>query len=260
MEHVFSSPSVSVSFNAYGHGPPLVLVHGSFSDHETNWTFVSPLLETSFSIYAVARRGRGETTDSSGHTVDDEARDVVSVIQSISEPVLLLGHSYGAQVALAAAATVPERVRKLVLYEPPLPDILTEDVSRRLEELAQQENWGAFAMTFFGRVLEVPASDLEELRGDPVLWKPIAADARASVGDIRAMGRYRFDAGRFRQLPLPVLLQIGSESPRDFFATDALAAALPDVSVEELPGQAHDGMTTAPEMYARAVTRFLLAD
>ena len=38
----------------------------------------------------------------------------------------------------------------------------------------------------------------------------------------------------------------------------ALAAVLPDVRVETLPGQAHEGMTTAPGMYAEAVTRFLL--
>ncbi len=57
----------------------------------------------------------------------------------------------------------------------------------------------------------------------------------------------------------PVMLQIGTESPRDLYVTDALAAVLPDVRIEELPGQAHEGMTTAPEMYAEAVSRFLLS-
>jgi pimeloyl-ACP methyl ester carboxylesterase len=55
-----------------------------------------------------------------------------------------------------------------------------------------------------------------------------------------------------------VLLQIGSESPRDLYVTDALAAALPNARIEVLPGQAHEGMTTAPEMYAESVTKFLL--
>jgi hypothetical protein len=40
--------------------------------------------------------------------------------------------------------------------------------------------------------------------------------------------------------------------------TDARAAVLPNVSIQELDGQAHEGMTTAPEMYAEAVSRFLL--
>jgi hypothetical protein len=39
----------------------------------------------------------------------------------------------------------------------------------------------------------------------------------------------------------------------------ALAAVLRDVRVEALPGQAHEGMTTAPGIYAEAVLRFLLS-
>ena len=58
---------------------------------------------------------------------------------------------------------------------------------------------------------------------------------------------------------MPVVLQIGTESPRDLYVTDALAAVLPDVRIQELPGQAHEGMTTAPEMYAEAVSRVLLS-
>ena len=63
---------------------------------------------------------------------------------------------------------------------------------------------------------------------------------------------------RFSALRVPVLLQIGSESPRGLYVTDALAAVLPDVRVEALPGQAHEGMTTAPAPYAEAVSSFLL--
>ena len=55
------------------------------------------------------------------------------------------------------------------------------------------------------------------------------------------------------------MLQTGSESPRELFATDVLAAALPDARILELPGQAHEGMTTAPQMYAESVSRFLLS-
>jgi hypothetical protein len=40
--------------------------------------------------------------------------------------------------------------------------------------------------------------------------------------------------------------------------TDALAAVLPNVEIGELPGQAHEGMTTAPEEHVRDVCRFLL--
>ncbi|MGC1952894.1 MAG: alpha/beta hydrolase, partial [Gammaproteobacteria bacterium] len=229
-----------------------------FSDHKTNWDFVKPLLEKQFTVYAIARRGRGETDATEGHSLEDESRDVVAVIQSISEPVFLLGHSYGAHVALIAATKVPDRVRKLALYEAVWPRVIGKQALAQLEELAQDGDWDGFAVTFFRDRLAVPLEELDELRITD-LWPPIIADAEASRGDLRALSRYDFQAERFRELRVPVMLQIGTESPRDLYITDALAAVLPNVRVEELPGQAHEGMTTAPKMYAEAVSRFLFS-
>src|SRR5918996_277549 len=248
MQRIPPPAGATVSYDQYGGGPPLVLVHGAFSDHKTNWQFVKPLLEKQFTVYAIARRGRGETDATKGHSLEDESRDVVAVIQLIGEPVFVLGHSYGAQTALAAAAKVPDSVRKLVLYEAPWPRVVGKDALARLEDLAQAGDWEGLTVTFFRDRLSVPVEELDELRATE-LWPPIIADAEASLGDLRALSRYNFTAERFRDLRVPVMLQIGTESPRDLYVTDALAAVLPDVRIEELPGQAHEGMTTAPKMY-----------
>jgi pimeloyl-ACP methyl ester carboxylesterase len=245
-----------VSYGRSGSGPPLVLVHGSFSDHVTNWEFVAPLFERRFTVFAVARRGRGETPATTGHTLGDEAADVAAVVRAVGEPVFLLGHSYGAHAALAAATEVPDLVRKLVLYEAPLPALADPGVMAKLEALGQARNWDALAATFFRDALTVPAGEVAALR-ETLLWPPIVADATASLGDIRAFTRYDFRAERFAGLRVPTLLQAGTESPRHLYTTDALASALPDVRVAELPGQAHEGMTTAPELYTAAVIRFL---
>jgi pimeloyl-ACP methyl ester carboxylesterase len=258
MQRITLPAGATVSYEKYGGGPPLVLVHGAFSDHKTNWQFVKPLLEKHFTVYAIARRGRGETDATKGHSLEDESRDVVAVIQSIGEPVFLLGHSYGAQTALAAAAEVPHCVRKLVLYEAAWPGVVGKGALAQLEELAQAGNWEDLAVTFFRDRLSVPVEELDELRATE-LWPPIIADAEASLGDLRALSRYEFKAERFREPQVPVMLQIGTESPRDLYVTDVLAAVLPDVRIEELAGQAHEGMTTAPKMYAEAVSRFLLS-
>ena len=98
MKHISSPAGVSVSFETYGSGPPLVLVHGSFGDHRTNWEFVKPLFEKQFTVYAIARRGRGETNATQGHRL--ESSDVMAVIRSIGEPVFLRpgprGNDHGA--------------------------------------------------------------------------------------------------------------------------------------------------------------------
>ena len=257
MRHVRSSSGALVSYDAYGSGPPLVLVHGGFSDHHTNWEFVKPWLDRRFTIYAVARPGRGETDATQGHSLEDEGQDVVSLIRAIDEPVFLLGHSYGGHVALFAAAEVATRVRKLVVYEAADPRHLGPDTMARLEPFARAGDWDGFAVTFFRDVLSVPAHEIEVVRASP-LWPPIVADAPASLNDLRALSRYEFRADRFRALPMPVTLQIGTESPRHLYVTDALAAVVAEVAIQELPGQAHEGMTTAPETYAQGVIRVLL--
>jgi pimeloyl-ACP methyl ester carboxylesterase len=216
------------------------------------------LLTRQFTLYAVARRGRGESERTEGHRIEDEGRDVAAVIRSIEQPVFLLGHSYGAHVALVAASDLQDRVRKLVLYEPAWPQAVDSAILTRLEEFAGACDWNAFATTFFHEKLLVPLELLSELRPTE-LWAPIIADAAASLHDLRALSRYDFSPERFRDLRIPVLLQMGAESPRHLYATDALAAVLPVAFIQELKGQAHEAMTSAPKIYAEAVTRFLLA-
>lgn len=69
-------------------------------------------------------------------------------------------------------------------------------------------------------------------------WNEIIADAEASLGGIQALRKYQFDPEKFRHLQMPVMLQIGTESPREPYVTDTLAQILPDVLVETLPGRA----------------------
>jgi pimeloyl-ACP methyl ester carboxylesterase len=259
MKTITGSTGTTVSYSVAGSGPALVLVHGGFSDHETNWSFVSPLFQQQFTVYAIARRGRGATDVTERHTLEDEARDVADVIRSIGVPVRLLGHSYGAHCALLAAAHLPDRIDKLVLYEPIWPHAIKPDALAALETLAAAGAWDQFAFAFFANTLHVPTQELEAVRASD-LWLPIIADAPATLHDLRALCAYRFDPRLFAALGVPVMLQVGSESPRDLYVTDALAAVLPNVHIDTLAGQAHEGMTTAPESYAEATTRFLLAD
>jgi pimeloyl-ACP methyl ester carboxylesterase len=257
MNEFITPQGVRVSYRKSGSGPPLVLVHGGFSDHLTNWEFVEPLLRERFTLYAIARRNRGTTAATSGHTLLDETHDVVALMRRIGEPVFLLGHSYGAQCAMNAARIAPECVQKLVLYEPPQPSIMTAEAASTLERLAAASDWDAFAYTFFRDTIGVPVAELDALRASE-LWPPIVIDAPASLGDIRALLGHPFRPAEYRGLLMPVCLQVGSESRRDLYVTDVLAAELPHARIRVLAGQAHEGMTTAPEMYAQAVTEFLL--
>ena len=65
------------------------------------------------------------------------------------------------------------------------------------------------------------------------------------------------DLGRFSTLAVPVLLLLGELSPPWLTAASRrLAEFLPDVTVAELPGQAHDAHIFAAPAVAAQIARF----
>ena len=127
-------------------------------------------------------------------------------------------------------------VRKLVLYEAPRPaHACRPRRSPRWRALAAHGDWDAFSFTFFRDVIRVPVAELEALRATE-LWPPIVADAPASLGDLRALSAQLPAPARFRGLPMPVCLQVGTESRHELYVTDALAAVLPHARLQELTG------------------------
>src|SRR5689334_8539504 len=102
MMTVKSKDGTPIAVAKSGHGPPLVLVHGTTADH-TRWKPILPKLEEKFTVYAIDRRGRGGSGDSANYAFEIEFDDVAAVVDSIGEPVFLLGHSYGAICSLEAS-------------------------------------------------------------------------------------------------------------------------------------------------------------
>ena len=251
-----SRTGAAVSCAWGGSGPALLLVHGALSDHDTNWTAARGGLEERFTLYRMARRGRGATDATIGHSVEDEAGDVASIVDAIGGPVHVLGHSYGAHCALAGAVRA-RNVERLVLYEPPRRSAIPPETLSRIEALAAKEDWDGLVATFMRDCLLLPSDVIEAARATDD-WTNMIADAKPSVGDWRALLRYDFDASTFRSLTLPVLLLAGSESPTEQYVTDDLEAALPNVKKVVLDGEGHEAATTAPEAFVRVVTEFLL--
>jgi pimeloyl-ACP methyl ester carboxylesterase len=214
-------------------------------------------LSQRFSVYAMDRRGRGETTAPQDRRLEDEFGDVAALIQAVGEPAFVLGHSFGAHCAMGGAAARPDLVSKLVLYEPPSPDRGTADLMEKLEEPASQEDWDRFVRTWLIDVVEIPTQVVDALHASP-FWPLMIADAPATLCDARALARYDFDPSRVAGLTMPVLLLLGSESPRDNYVTDALVSVLPNQQIVELQGQGHVAHAMVPQMFVETVSAFLL--
>ena len=258
MKHVTTLDGVTISFDVFGSGPPLVLVHGVFTNRVSNWITVRDALGARFTVHAVDRRGRGETSSSPANSTRDEFDDVAAVVRSVGESVFMIGHSYGAHVALGAASLVPERVRKLILYEPPAAESLSDETQLALEGDARRADWDSVVSRFFRDVALLPSEELETIRNSPV-WGMLVDGAKPTMSDLQAFRRYDFDAREFSSLSIPVTFLCGSESPPiQFVTTEALMKTLPDARRLELAGQGHDGMYGDPQQFVDEVTRLLL--
>jgi pimeloyl-ACP methyl ester carboxylesterase len=139
-QSVTSKDGTPIAYWTSGNGPPLVLVHGTPADH-TRWHPVLPAFEQHFSVCAVDRRGRGGSGDpEDDYAIEREFEDISAVVDSLGEPTILLGHSYGALCALEAAL-LTTNVRTLVLYEPGIEvageQIYPQEVIERLEALLE---------------------------------------------------------------------------------------------------------------------------
>lgn len=85
LEHVESSDGTRIAYRRSGEGPPLVLVHGTTSAH-WSFRFLVPALVDSFTLYAIDRRGRGDSGDRADYAIEQEFEDVAAVVDSIEEP------------------------------------------------------------------------------------------------------------------------------------------------------------------------------
>jgi pimeloyl-ACP methyl ester carboxylesterase len=259
MDKILSKDGVPLALWRSGAGPPLVLVHGT-GGSSARWTPVLPALETHFSIYAMDRRGRGGSGDAPVYAIEREFDDVASVVNSIGQVSNLLGHSYGAICSLEAALFTPH-LRRLVLYEPPIPvegvPIYSAGIIEHLESLSAAGGHEKVLTTFLREVVRMPSHELELVQTSPA-WPARVAVAHTLPRELRAHERYRFKPERFKNCHNPTLLLLGGDSPGFFKAAiEVLNDALPNSRVVVLPGQQHIAMETAPELFVHEVLSFL---
>lgn len=115
------SGTVKIHFQRAGHGVPVVFAHG-FSDHGSCWKALAEPLTAHYDVVLIDARGHGQSDNPGAHyTPNDQAADVRALISQLhlTHP-FIIGHSMGAGMALAAAATYPAALRGVILEDPPL--------------------------------------------------------------------------------------------------------------------------------------------
>lgn len=115
---------VSIAYRMDGplSGQPVVLLHALASNSATWTRLTRTLVGTGRLVIAPDLRGHGGSAWTGDYRLDSVQRDVVSVLDLLDIAEFdLIGHSLGAHIAALLAGRRPDRVRKLVLEDPPPP-------------------------------------------------------------------------------------------------------------------------------------------
>jgi pimeloyl-ACP methyl ester carboxylesterase len=199
-------------------------------------------------------------------TLSDEAALVEPVLARAGSPLVLVGHSYGAAIALIAALANPARVRALALYEPTLFSLIAAEgpppndadgilgaVERAGAALDAGDRDGA-ARHFIDYWMGEGA-----WQHTPDARKPAIA---ASIANIRrwaqALMAEQTPLAAFRALDIPTLYMTGKRSTASAHGVARrLAKALPRVEVLEFEKLGHMGPVTHPAPVNEAIRAFL---
>ena len=251
-----------------GAGPAVVCIHANAST-SGQWRGLSELLAPTHRVLAPDCYGSGRSPEWPSDRVialQDEVDFLAPVFARAGDSFALVGHSYGAAVALRAALAQPDSIRCLALYEPTLFALIEADrpapndadgirnaVMRASAALDAGDTDGA-ARHFIDYWMGEGAWN-----GTPAARRPPIA---ASVMNVRrwahALMTELAPLAAFRALDVPVLYMVGKRSTASAHGVARLLApALPRAELLEFEDLGHMGPVTNPEPVNAAIRDFL---
>lgn len=120
---------------------PVIALHCSGASGG-QWRKLAAALGDRYDVIAPSFIGCGDSgpwTGERAFTLADEAGGIIDLVDALSEPVHLIGHSYGGGVALKVAAARPGAIASLALYEPSAFHLLRQVGQSASGELAEVE-------------------------------------------------------------------------------------------------------------------------
>lgn len=259
--------SVQTYTRRYGQGSRRALALHCALAHSGAWTALTDVLSSQLDVTAMDLPGHGRSADWDG------VRDYFDVSTEAAARYLdevprdLIGHSFGATLALRLAIEYPARVRSLNLFEPVF-FAAAKAAAPEAFETALADAPG------FDAALQAGDSNLaarlfNRYWGDGTKWDTFSEKARRYMTDrihlIPAQNPGLFNdragllaPGQLERADMPVLLMHGEKSPSVVrLINRALTARLPDVHVAEIAGAGHMAPLTHPHLVAAEIEKFL---
>ena len=180
-----------------GSGPAIVMVHG-LGGQIRNFSYaLTALLDRDHRVVVVDRPGSGYSTPRPGPAPDIRAqgRLVARLIEKLGlDRPLLVGHSLGGAVSLAAALAAPGRIGGLALLAP-----LTQPLDQAPEALRRLQRDSKLSRGFLAQVVGVPIGRLTAPAALKAIFAPdpVPADFPVRGGGLLALRPGNIDANSF---------------------------------------------------------------
>jgi pimeloyl-ACP methyl ester carboxylesterase len=251
-------------------GEPVVLVHGSWGDHQ-NWAPVVPALSQSFRVLTYDRRGhsRSERPATQGSVREDVADLAALVEHQEHAPAHIIGNSFGASIVLRLAGERPDLFRSVIVHEPPLFSLLADEPDARSALVAARSRMAAIAaMLTTGDFTSGAREFVETIALGPGAWDALPDSVRETfifnaptwLDEVKDPDVLELDLSRLRTFAAPALLTMGDRSPPLFpLVVGRIAGTLPHAETHTYAGAGHVPHLSHPEEYLRVVTRFMAA-
>jgi pimeloyl-ACP methyl ester carboxylesterase len=240
-----------------GDGPAVVLVHGTQSN-ALAWLDVANHLADRHHCIVMNRRGRAPSGPSGPeYRIESEVADIRALVNHAGTDVSLVGHSYGATLALLAALDLPG-LRSLVLYEPawPLTAPITGPGLQLIARAVQDADLDAALALIMSKTMHMPAEAIAQLRETPG-WGQQRALAPATLAELQALDALAPTVAQFAKITVPTVILCGGDTPPESpfaITAQALARTIPNATCIRLPGQQHIAHLVAPDQLAAAIT------
>jgi pimeloyl-ACP methyl ester carboxylesterase len=257
---------IEIAYLDEGKGPVVIIGHCSSASHK-EWLPLIETLKSDWRVLAPDFIGYGQSAPwpaEEPYSTDADVKVLLALAKKTKGPLHLVGHSYGAALALEAARTLGPRVKSLVLVEPVSFHLLRQEGRPEWSEVetlgravlgavAKGDDGGAakaFMSYWLGRWRwwlspERFKAAIAATIPKVALEFSIAIDAPTTLKD-------------YAEIAAPTLLIAGSRTRAPTRAVvDLLAATLPNAKVAILKGAGHMSPFTHPAELNRLIVNHL---
>lgn len=235
-------------FRSGAGSPTVVFVHGWQAENAV-WTPVIAALGNNVGVVAVDLRGSGESRSAAGpFSLERYAADLQELIEALGiAPVVVVGHSMGATVALRLATDAPQLVRALVLIAP-VPASGGGYSPKGEAYLKSTAGDSAAARNWLARTFSRPPD--ETLLGP--LCDAVGKTDRATALESFESWAHADFAESTRSILAPALVVAPERDNPDIYETK-VAALLPNARFVLLPESAHYAILEKPAEIAALI-------